>query len=404
MAKDHMKKERKRKIIGTTVLKDNILTEKNINAFKKNIKRFDSNINRHIMTMAKDLSTKGLNKRIRFTKINETEFIEESKFDTDTIKRGIRDCKLIEDDYITLTSPFYILISSLISYCSRNNFKYNKIDMVEKLTFYLVLRCYKVALGSSFPHFEPNEAVMEYTIEHLKSNRYSIKKYGTVYKTLKYISDSHVENFADVLSNPIDDNITYYIINAMNRTKQFVKVIAEEYYRNHKEQKGIEIQNLESTNGEGEVYLESVDNISGAVMTNTRRVYMRFTSDTIPNPKILREATKQTSTSYSKMNITMSNIIADRDSRVEDIIKHSISYFYMNGGKQIKSAIFIKTMLDVYKISNTTDENILLIKDGLNDILNDHSAEYVKTSHVGSISNMKKCLFIYITLYTVNTL
>ena len=243
---------------------------------------------------------------------------------------------------------------------------------------------------------------MSATIEALGSNRFNVKKYKTMFNTIVYISESHYENFQDILENPIDDNIIYYISNLYGRIKLMMRVISRMYYENHK--KGIRqgTDTLQSEGEDGEAYLNEVENISTLVAINSRKIYLSFVSDTVANPKILRNVCSLTKVSYSKMTITIGKILDAREPLIEQLLVKMLSSFYAKGGSVIKSSRFINAMVDIYKVSNSADTIILEIKELLDVLMKKYSKDYLSTSHAGQLSNLKKTLFLYLTLYAVD--
>jgi len=356
----------------------------------------------HIQEMSAAMSTSGPEKRIVFTKVHEDAFIKESGVKVHEIEKAIKDCKIIGKNFITYSNPFYILMSNLISYHYKKKTMVGKGEVAKILTLYLALRIYKAAFGAFFPNFIPNKETMDATIERLGSNRFNVKKYKTMFNTIVYIAESHYENFRDILEDPIDDNIIYYISNLYGRIKLMMRLISNKYYDNHK--KGIKqtTDSLQSEAEDGEMYLNDVENVSTLIAVNSRKIYLSFVSDTCANPKILRGVCQQTEVSYSKMTLTINLILENREPLVESLLIKMLSYFYQSGGKTIKSVKFINSMIEIYKVSNTSDETILAIKDVLHQIMDKYSDSYRKTNHAGLLSNLKKTLHIYIALYAVD--
>lgn len=393
----------RKNLANTMTLRDGIIKghEKDIDSHTNQLLRV---ISPHITEMSSLMSTPGPEKRISFTKVHETTFIDNSSIHLSDIEKAITDCKIISKNFVTYSNPFYILISNLIGYHHRKHTVTGKVEVAKLLTLYLALRIYKAAFGAFYPNFVPNPEVMSATIEGLNSNRFNVKKYKTMFNTVVYISESHYENFADILDNPIDDNVIYYISNLYSRIKLMMRLITQMYYENHK--KGIRqgTETLQSEGEDGETYLNEVENVSTLVAINSRKIYLSFVSDTVANPKILRNVCSITKVSFSKFTITIGKILDAREPMVETLLVKMLSYFYSSGGKSIKSPQFINMMVDVYKVSNSADQLILEIKETLDQIMKKYSAEYLKSSHAGMISAMKKTIHLYLTLYAVDVM
>ena len=395
--------KQRKKLQKTTTLVD--YTIKNMDSkIIKSLPNVIRVIRPHITKLSSLMSTPGPEKRPVFTKIDEKKFIDSTGIPFRSVTNAISKCKLIKKTFITQTNEFFILSSLLIFFHYKNKTIYKKVEIGKVLNLYMGLRIYKNAFSSFFPNYLPNPDVMAATIEGLDSNRYNLKKYKTIYNTIVYIADSHYENFEEILKDPIDDNIIYYIINLYNRIKLMMRTIANLYYENHEKgvKQGTDV--LLNETDDGETYLSEVENVSSLIVINSRKIYMSFISDNICNPKILRSVCKNTKISLSKMTITINKMIRSRDELIETLIIKILTYFYMNGGKQIKSTKFISMMYNVYSVSNTTNNTVLEIKEILDKLMRKYSKEYLQTNNVSSISNLKKTLFLYLIFYIVDIL
>lgn len=394
---------KRKNLHNTTVLVDEILRG-NEKVIDKNVTNMVKMMRSHMNKLSSLMSTPGPEKRPVFTKIHEKEFIDSTGIKFDSVTKAIRKCDLIDEKFVTQNNEFYILISILIAYHYKKKSVINKNSLGKILTLYLALRIYKAAFGAFFRSYEPNPEVMAYTIENLNSNRFNIKKYKTIFNTINYIAESHYENFEDILQNPIDDNIVYYITNIYSRIKLMLRTISNLYYENHEKGKKLGTDTLQSENDEGETYLNEVENISTLITINSRKIYLSFISDSVANPRILKHVCKITKVSLSKMTMTINKMLESRDTLLETLIIKMLSYYYSNGGTTIKSTKFIKQMFDCFAVSNTADKLVLEIKDVLHQLMTKYSKSYLETNNVGQLSNLKKTLFLYITLYTVDTL
>lgn len=387
----------------TTTLVDTIIGKRE-NTLVRHVPNMIKIIRPHIDIISSSMATAGPEKRPVFTKLHERDFIDSTGIPFNDVTKGIKSCKLISKDYLILNNEFYILSSTLISYHKNNNTVFGKVEFAKILNLYLALRIYKAAFGAFFPSYLPNPDVMAATIERLNSNRFNLKKYKTIYNTIVYIADSHYENFNDVLKDPIDDNITYYITNIYGRIKHMMRTISNIYYDYHK--KGIKqgTDMMQSEADDGEMYLNDIENVSTLVNINSRKIYISFISDSVCNAKILRSVCSKTNISFSKMTSTINRMISSRDPLLEELITKMLSYFYTSGGRHIKSTKFLNMMVNVYSVSNTTNQSVLEIKEILHQLMVKYSKSFLETNNVGTISNLKKTLFLYIVFFSVEVI
>lgn len=269
------------------------------------------------------------------------------------------------------------------------------------LSLYLAIKFYRMGFQNSFPQVDPNPQIMEAAMTDLMtSKRLSIKKYKTIFGVVNYIARSHYKNFQHRLDDPNDYNVTYYITNLLTRVKSIVNSMAKAYYKYQKAgiKQSTDQDMIEDENGD--VYLnDNIENISKTIASNTRKYFTSFCSEITADRKALELATNISKISYYKSTITINSIISSKEPLVEELMMNMFSYFFLTGGKKIKSKEFTIKMEKIFATSNSVDKNIIAAKDILHKIMNKYSKEYVKTNNVSTISNMKKTLFLYIVFY-----
>lgn len=385
---------------NTRTLVEGILKD-NDKVIDKNVPLMLKTMGKHIDELSALMSTPGPEKRIKFNKEHELNFINSTGINIDDVNRSVKSCAKIQDNFNTLNNPFYVLSSVLSSYHYKKNTIYGKTEVSKMITVYLGLRIYKSAFATFFKHFEPNPDTMALTIDKLNSNRFNIKKYKTIYNTIIYIAQSHHDNFKDILEDSIDDNITYYIINLTNRIRFMMKLISNLYYENH--EKGLKqtTDSVQAENDEGDKFLNDIQNVSTLILSNSRKIFMRLVSDVTSDPRILITVCKMTTTSESKFALTLNKMMHDKEPLLEKLIIKMLAYFYTTGNKNIKSQKFINVMYGVYSVSNSVDPRIIEIKDILHKIMHKYHDSYRQTNHAGMLSNLRKCLHLYITFYIV---
>ena len=383
-----------------TLIKE-ILTDDNKKLFKKNAKKAFETMSNHISKILPLISVNGLGKKIPFNKSNEYEFIEACGIKPKDILEAAKKSKSTNMNFRTQSNPFLILSAILVYFYKKENVTVHKNEIAKLLTLYITIKAYRSAMVKHFRKFDPNPEVMDYTIENLDSNKYSIKKFGTMYATLVNISDTQWISFDKVIDEPTDANLHYYVSNIHSRVSNLVKIIAEAYYDNIEHNRKITIDTMESENDEGRMYTNDNSNISTRIEQNARVLHKKFNSEIAADMKMVAEAAKQTRVSKSKLNILMNKIISDRAEQVSVIIKDILANFYSRDGERVKSSKFISISMDVYKVSNTSDPIIINIKKVLGELVDRYSKEYLKSAHKSTIIGMKKAIYIYIVLFMV---
>ena len=80
----------------------------------------------------------------------------------------------------------------------------------------------------------------------------------------------------------------------------------------------------------------------------------------------------------------------------------SILYLFLFGGENrvedLPGNTFLKFCLDVYKKSNTTDENIIKIKSILDDWIKEYSVAYKNTQRVATLNSFRRAIYTFFVL------
>lgn len=86
--------------------------------------------------------------------------------------------------------------------------------------------------SGSFPKVVPREYphVMDYCINNVLTNKYDIKREGSVFKTLNSITQTWIATYKDRFKSFEDDDVVYLIQQIHDRIKSFMVNIAKVYY------------------------------------------------------------------------------------------------------------------------------------------------------------------------------
>lgn len=264
-------------------------------------------------------------------------------------------------------------------------------DMAKLMLTYLTLSMYPT-IHYSFFKFEPNENVMNYTINNL-SNKYKIKKNGVLYITLIETAEGADENHHDRLIRGEDKDFINYISDVKTRINMLIRKIAKEFYINHEKKlyMNTEMESMEEDNyREAESNSYSVDklanNVSLKLIVNG------------PNMKLINVAAKLCKVSVSELRNYVTTMVTSENKEETKKIVESILFLYLYDSKnrvqEINSDKFLLYCIDIYKKSNTRDENIIRIKAILDGWL-DRLGAYKKTQRMNTINDFRRALFIF---------
>lgn len=105
---------------------------------------------------------------------------------------------------------------------------------LELFTIYLAFsgKFYPSIHYGSYPVVPPSEHrhIMEFVVNNKLSNKFDIKREGSVFKAVKSICITWLETYDDKLKIYEDEDVVYLIQQLHNRIKSFMKNIAEIYY------------------------------------------------------------------------------------------------------------------------------------------------------------------------------
>lgn len=303
------------------------------------------------------------------------------------IKDVLKKTKAVGSDWKLLNNPFNIASMLAIRY-----FKINKNnDMAKLAMIYLTLSMYP-SLHYKYFKYEPNEKIMNYTINNL-SNKYKIKKAGVFYIALIETAEGADINHHDRLIRGEDPDLINYLSDIKTRVNMMLRKISNEFYENKEKELYI---NIEHESMEEDNYREAESNIY-AIEKLSNGVVLKLIVNG-PNMKLVNAAAKLCKVSVSELrNYTTTMITSENKEEIKQIVE-SILFLYLfddkNRLQEINSDKFLMYCMDIYKKSNTTDENIIRIKSILDGWL-ERLGTYKKTQRLNTINDFRRALYIF---------
>lgn len=359
---------------------------------KENTDKLKAAIAKYIDHNIERLSTIGPVHRTIFSEADMAKLYDATEVPTDQIKKIVTSSTVIKGQWKIMNNIFNPTISMALRFytLAKNN------DMVKLLQIYLMLSMYPSLHYKYFRVAEPNEAIMNYTINNLSSKFKIRQEGGSIYKALLSTTEvCYTTNESKVIRGT-DKDIVDFIMDEKTRLNSLIKKIANEYYKNYEDKK---YMNLDSDSLDEDNYHETDSNIF-AVERITNNVTMKLIVDG-PNMKLVDISAKICKVSVSELrNYVNSMVISDKRNDIRVIIE-SILYLYIYGDQKdirnINSNDFLLYCLEMYKKSNTTDENIIKIKKILDSWLEDLGT-YKKTQRNATINSFRKALLVFFVL------
>lgn len=286
-------------------------------------------------------------------------------------------------------NPLYILLTLIL-----RNFEISHNQNGERYTLmYMTLVIYSV-LFSKYYKFEPNDSIMQYTINRI-NNRFYFKQYGTVFKATYAISEQNNQKNKNVLKRDDDMAIIDYIISLYSRLNNQMRSFSIEFYKDQKSKNYLNVSK-EEKDEDGNDY-SIPENISYTVETVSQKTIDSFFQTRI-NRSLSDLSANMSNVSSTTVFQILNDIRSNEINKVVKLIKDTIAVYLNdrnNTSKTIGSRKFIVYSLKIYTRNNITDEAIIEIKKILNYLLKTYSNKYNQTDREATKSNYRKAVFMY---------
>jgi len=282
---------------------------------------------------------------------------------------------------------------------------------------------YATIVFKYFGKYEVNEDQMRYTIENL-SERYDIKKQGTLFGVLAKMAESSYNNYiVGSKDTKLTDREIHVIFTAgiYSRINSFVQSITSEYHNNKGKYLSFEKSTFEGTDdSEGEIFDREIQSdaavknsmVKKAVSSINRKPIDESLIDVAAKFGFIGMGATAGTYKYSGMyNNILKNTITEIMERhykdlpllFESIIGSFLFEINPETGKkftakELKSSIFTNISQKTFaKSPNTRNENILRVKAMVEEMLSNCSTEYINWGETKRTS-LKKALHFYFVL------
>ena len=299
----------------------------------------------------------------------------------------IKSCDFINENWKVLTNPFNLVMPLIIRYYE---IKKKPKELRLALLFYSMY-FYGILQTKYFPYI-PNENAMRYTVNNL-SNKYLLKKYKTVIRTLEAIATKMHETFQKRITIGSDIYIKDYVIALRSRISDSIKNVASEYYKNKESGNYL---NLDKDNFEEEDY-HMTDNVSMVIKNISDSASISAIAGGV-NHKLAEASAKVCGVSVNVLRSALVNIIDQKNQEIRKLVTLILQVYLINGEndpRTINSSKFREFCLQLYIKSNTNDKDIIEIKKILDEWLIDCSPAYLKTERVATKNNFRKAVYLY---------
>ena len=341
----------------------------------------DRNVNR--------LSTAGPSKRTLFSDMERNKVYDLIDFDPKVCKAIVKQSNYIKASWKIVNDPFNLVMMMILRYA-----KLNQLDQINQLAVtYLTLSMYP-SLHYKYFKFEPNEAIMQYTINNL-SNKFKVKQVGNILQALVDTTALADKTYDKNIRHANDKELTDYISAYKTRLNSLIKKIRDAF---EKDYRSGNYMNTERDN-EDENDFKTSDSNSLLIQRIVDQVVLKLSVNG-PDSRIVDISAKMNQVSVNETRNTLNQLTQNKDESVNiRALCESILYLYLFNGENhvndLNGSKFLTFCLAVYKKSNTNDENVIKVKSILDTWIEKYSETYRKTQRVATINNFRRALYTF---------
>lgn len=341
----------------------------------------DRNVNR--------LSTAGPSKRTLFSDMERNKVYDLINFDPKTCKAIVKQSNYIKASWKIVNDPFNLVMMMILRYA-----KLNQLDQINQLAVtYLTLSMYP-SLHYKYFKFEPNEMIMQYTINNL-SNKFKVKQVGNILQALVDTTALADKTYDKNIRHANDKELTDYINAYKTRLNSLIKKIRDAF---EKDYRSGNYMNIERDN-EDENDFKTSDSNSLLIQRIVDQVVLKLSVNG-PDSRIVDISAKMNQVSVNETRNTLNQLTQNKDESVNiRALCESILYLYLFNGENhvndLNGSKFLTFCLAVYKKSNTNDENVIKVKSILDTWIEKYSETYRKTQRVATLNNFRRALYTF---------
>lgn len=341
----------------------------------------DRNVNR--------LSTAGPSKRTLFSDMERNKVYDLIDFDPKVCKAIVKQSNYIKASWKIVNDPFNLVMMMILRYA-----KLNQLDQINQLAVtYLTLSMYP-SLHYKYFKFEPNEAIMQYTINNL-SNKFKVKQVGNILQALVDTTALADKTYDKNIRHANDKELTDYINAYKTRLNSLIKKIRDAF---EKDYRSGNYMNIERDN-EDENDFKTSDSNSLLIQRIVDQVVLKLSVNG-PDSRIVDISAKMNQVSVNETRNTLNQLTQNKDESVNiRALCESILYLYLFNGENhvndLNGSKFLTFCLAVYKKSNTNDENVIKVKSILDTWIEKYSETYRKTQRVATLNNFRRALYTF---------
>ena len=274
--------------------------------------------------------------------------------------------------------PTTIIGLCIIRYFNENNSRDKYKAELELSMIYLSFsgKFYPSIHYGSYPTVQPIEYkhIMDYAINNELSDKYDIRREGSVIGAVKSISNTWINTYSDRLKRFTDEDVTYLVQQLHNRIKSFMTNIAEVYYKIYNNQDRYLTYDSDSLDDED---FRLADNDSFKVERYVEAVSNEIVSKSVD--VLLVRTAAGNNIKIEELRSILEDVINNPDNLIEikEVIRLLITEYLLSNPHGTPTDI--KFIAESIKATpNTKNPNILKRKEIIEKWLDENSTNYRK--------------------------
>ncbi len=362
------------------------------------------------------LQTNILGKQLLFNKSTESAVLSTLGVTHEMVKNAINGSIYFEQfkdlqmkDQLSYAIPLLFLVKILTDD--------RKIDDAKFIYMTLFFKPYASVIFKYF-RYPVNPDQMLYTVENTLSDKYDIRRIGTLIGTIEKIAENSYDNYIkELTTSPTDANL-HIIFNSgiYSRINNMMRGIFDIYSKNKGKYLAYEASSVAITDDEGEDEIANDIKSDIAIKDGYAKRAIQTLNISPVNTKYARlsaafgfpvQAGKGPSEYYTGLVAKCIDEISDKKMKeiplfIESILNSFIYGINPSTGKKflasdIKTPVFLEGCRKIFKMQNVKDPNIVRVKEMLNRFLEECSYEYNSFSS-SNRQYFKKAILFYFTL------
>lgn len=292
-----------------------------------------------------------------------------------------------------IKEPYVQLLMCSIKYFMNNNDQKN----AELTTIYLLLTGkFYASLHSTYWKYGVQENVMDYVVNNMLSDKFDLKREGTIFKSLQKMANTYLSKYEDIIKadDLSDDDFKLLIQQLRDRLNSFLKNISIAYYEaiENKSYMNYETDNV----GEDEYRLTNNDANTAARLTEAAIGIMTSQKVSLA----ICNSCKNENVKALEVQDIMETILSQKENipKMRRVINILICDFMANNpGKRVGGADFISYSLAAKP--NSKNKLYLEMKTTILTFLDENSPAYRKRkSRIATANNYYRSILTYIVL------